>query len=198
MKLIFATQNQGKLKEIKDILKDLNIEVLSLENVGITEEIAEDGKTCIENALKKASYVAKESGHWALADDTGLCIKELKGAPGVMTARWAGAGADLVKFTLEKMKNIPQAKRQAYFETIAALVSPDNQSWTFEGRIDGQITQKPLGKNRVKLPYDLIFRPQGFKKTFAEMTDEEKNNISHRGKAFRKLKNFLASNLVTE
>lgn len=194
MKLIFATQNQGKLKEIKAILKDLTIEVLNTEQAGITEEIKEDGKTLKDNALKKAKYVAKKTKEWALADDTGIFIQALDGKPGIMSSRWAGKKATdekIINFTLKKMKDVPFDQRQAYFQTIAALAAPDGRTWTFEGKINGQITLEPKGTPRKNLPYDLIFIPQGLTKTFAEIPVEQKNLLSHRAQAFAKLKKFL-------
>ncbi|MFA6254591.1 MAG: RdgB/HAM1 family non-canonical purine NTP pyrophosphatase [Patescibacteria group bacterium] len=194
MKIIFATTNQGKIKEIKAILKDLEIEVLSIEQAGITEEIEEDGQTLTENSLKKAREVSKKTGEWALADDSGIFIEALAGKPGIMSARWAGKKAKaekIIEFTLKKMKDVPLGQRQAYFETIAALVAPDGRTWTFEGKINGQITLEPKGTPRKNLPYDLIFIPQGLNKTFAEIPVEQKNLLSHRAQAFVKLKKFL-------
>ena len=194
MKIIFATQNQGKLKEIKAILKDLAIEVLSAKEAGITEEIKEDGQSLEENALKKAQAVSKKTGAWALADDTGIFIQALAGKPGIKSARWAGKKATaekIVKFTLAKMKDVPLGQRQAYFQTVAALAAPDGKTWTFVGKIDGQITLEPKGTPRKNLPYDLIFIPQGLNKTFAEIPSEQKNLLSHRAQAFFKLKKFL-------
>ena len=194
MKIIFATTNLGKLKEIKAILQDLDIEVISAQAAGITEKIKEDGKTLAENALKKAKYVAKKAKEWALADDTGIFIKALAGKPGIMSARWAGKKASdkkIINFTLKKLKNIPADQRQAYFQTVAALAAPDGRSWTFEGKINGQITLEPKGMLRSNLPYDAIFIPQGLNKTFAEIPVEQKNLLSHRAQAFAKLKKFL-------
>lgn len=194
MKIVFATTNQGKLKEIKVILKDLDIEILSTKQLGITKDIIEDKETLAENALKKANYVASKAKEWALADDTGIFIKALDGKPGIMSARWAGKKANdekIVKFTLNKLKDFPPDQRQAYFQTIAALVAPDGRSWTFEGKINGQITLEPKGTSRKNLPYDLIFIPQGLTKTFAEIPLEQKNFLSHRAQAFNKLKKNL-------
>jgi len=196
MKIVFATKNQGKLKEIRAILKDLKIEVLSSDAAGVTKEIIEDKKTLKENALKKARLVAKATGFFALADDSGIFIKKLNGAPGIKSARWAGENAkdsDLVKLTLKKLNKVPANQRQAYFATIAALAAPTGQTRTFTGKVFGTISLAPKGRPRKKLPYDLIFIPQGYKKTFAEMTNQQKNSLSHRGIAFKKLKKFLMS-----
>lgn len=195
MKIVFATQNKGKLIEMKVLLSDW--EVISASEAGVSEEIVEDGKTFIDNSLKKARYVAERTNEWAVADDSGLCIKALDGAPGVYSARWAGENADdmdLVNYTLAKMKNVLEPERQAWFESAVALVSPDGKEYVFSGRINGSIALAPAGKNRPKLPYDLIFRPTGEERTFAQMSDAEKNSMSHRGLAFKKLKEFLVKN----
>lgn len=176
------------------ILADLNMKIVSAEEAGIFEDVVEDGETFEENAFKKANFIMKKSGEWAVADDSGLCIKALEGAPGIFTARWAGenaSGNELINFTLEKMKNIPEENRDAYFESAIVLVSPEGKHWTFTGTIEGKIAETPKGIKRPKLPYDIIFIPEGYKKTFAEMSNEEKNSISHRGLAFSKLKEFI-------
>jgi XTP/dITP diphosphohydrolase len=194
MEIVFATRNIGKITEMKAFLADLDVRVLSLDEVGIFEEIEEDGETFEENALGKAKFVALRIGKWAVADDSGICIKSLGNAPGVLTARWAGEDASdekLVEYTLEQMKGVPEGERQAYFESAIALVSPDGKEYVFQGRVDGVVAKEPRGVNRVKLPYDLIFIPEGETRTFAEMSDVEKNSMSHRGRAFEKLREFL-------
>ena len=198
MKLIFATHNIGKLKEMRSILSGLDIEVLSAEEAGINDEVAEDGKTLEDNALKKARFVAEKSGFWSIADDTGLFIEALEGQPGVYSARWAGENSSdkqKVDKVLGEMKNVPPGKRQAYFESVVALVSPKGEEKVFSGKINGMISQSPRGQSRPKLPYDDIFIPEGYNRTFAEMSDEEKNNLSHRGQAFKKLKEFLKNHV---
>lgn len=195
MKLIFATHNPGKVKEIKMMLAGLDVEVVGQEEVGVHEEVVEDRKTFEGNALKKARFVAVKTGQWAVADDSGICIDALDGAPGIHSARWAGEGAsdeEIVCYTLEKMKNVPEDKRGAWFETAFVLLAPDGRQRTFYGKVDGSIATEPRGANRPKLPYDPIFIPDGGGgRTFAEMTDVEKNTISHRGRAFVQLKGFL-------
>jgi len=200
MKIIFATHNPGKLKEIRAILSDLGIAVIGAEEAGVDQEPLENGATFAENALLKARFVlerAKEKA-WVMADDSGLCIHALNDAPGVFSSRWAGEDADaevLVPHTLEELKDVPAEKRTAWFETTVALISPEGQEWTFNGKVDGTIAFTPKGEPRPKLPYDTIFIPRNFSKTFAEMTDEEKNSLSHRGEAFRKLKYFVRKNV---
>jgi XTP/dITP diphosphohydrolase len=196
MRLVFATHNPGKIPEMQAILAGLKLEVCSADDAGVHEDVMEDGATFAENALKKARFVSQQSGEWAVADDSGLCIQALNGEPGVFSARWAGEGASsetLVVFTLKQLENVPEGKRQAWFESCAALVAPDGREWTFGGKISGTIPLNPRGKPRPKLPYDTIFIPDGHARTFAEMSDAEKNSLSHRGEAFRKLREFLST-----
>ncbi len=199
MKLIFATHNPGKLEEMKNILAGLPIEIISATEAGIIEEPVEDGDTFADNALIKAAYTAERTGEWSVADDSGICIEALGGAPGVFSARWAGenaSGEELAKKTLTELGDLPMEKRGAYFESALALVSPEGEHWIFSGQINGTISTeiRELVK-RPKLPYDVVFVPDGYDRTFGEMTDEEKNSLSHRGKAFRELKDFIANKI---
>lgn len=194
MKLIFATHNVGKVKEMRALLEGLPVEVVSADEAGVREDVLEDGVTFQENALKKARFMAEHTREWAVADDSGVCIGALDGKPGVHSARWAGEGAAdevIVDYTLTAMKHIPEGKREAWFASAVALVAPDGCEWTFVGKVDGRIATQPRGINRPKLPYDLIFIPDGHDRTFAEMSDAEKNSMSHRGLAFQKLRKFL-------
>jgi len=197
MKLVIASQNQSKTKEIKNILADLDITILSASEVGISEEPIEDGQTFEENAIKKAKFVhqkAKHNKNWVLADDAGLCIKYLDNAPGIYSARWAGeqaTGQQIIDFTLDKLKPAAPNQRQAFFQITVALISPAGQSQTFNQKLKGTITAKALGTPRTKLPYDQIFIPEGYNKTFAQMTDEQKNKISHRFLVLQQVKKFL-------
>ncbi len=196
MQLIFATHNPGKVIEMQAMLAGLPITVQSADNAGVHEDVVEDGVTFAENALKKARFVSQKTGQWAVADDSGLSIDALDGAPGVFSARWAGEGAsdaDLIQHTLDELQGVPEHRRSAWFESAAALVSPDGQEWVFTGKIDGTIPLQPRGTPRPKLPYDTIFIPDGHDRTFGEMSDEEKNGMSHRGEAFRQLKALLQS-----
>jgi XTP/dITP diphosphohydrolase len=206
VKLIFATRNPGKIEEMRSLLADAKVEVASAEEAGVMEDVVEDGKTFEENALKKARFVAQKTGQWAVADDSGVCIWALGCMPGVRTARWAGEGASderLVSYTLEQMKDVPEGKRNAWFESAVALVSPDGpafagasagrQEWVFEGKVEGKIATEPRGVARKKLPYDFLFIPDGYEQTFGEMPEALKNRLSHRGRAFAKLKDFLKS-----
>lgn len=192
MKLIFATNNSGKLEEMKQILAGLEIEVISPAELGVNEEIAEDRDSFEENSAKKADYIAQKTGYSALADDSGLCIEALDGRPGIYTARWAGEGAtgeDLVNYALKQMEGIEN--RSAWFETAAVLAHPDGQTNTFKGITSGEITKTPRGEMNSKLPYDVIFSPEGDERTFAEMTADEKNELSHRGRAFKEMREHL-------
>lgn len=194
MKLIFATHNPGKVIEMRAMLAGLPIDVVSADEAGVTEDVIEDGATFEENAAKKARFVTARTGEWAVADDSGICIDALGGAPGVYSARWAGEGASgeaLVQKTLNSMREIPTNKRGAWFESALVLTAPDGESRTFTGRVYGRIPEEPRGTPRPKLPYDVIFIPEGHEQTFAEMSDEEKNSLSHRGLAFQKLRSFL-------
>jgi len=196
-KMVLATYNPGKLKEVREILKKFNIVLLSLNDVGFKKEIKENGKTFTENAFKKAKTVAKKTGLWTIADDSGICIEALNNRPGVKSGRWAGLGANdgkIVAHTLNQLKNVPIKNRQAVFETALALVSPNNRFWIFKGQVFGTVSLKPKGKPRKKLAYDVIFIPKGYTKTFAEMPDWKKNKLSHRGLALAKLKKFLEKN----
>jgi len=196
MKIIFATHNEGKVKEIKEIFAGLPVEVVSAEEAGIHEDPIEDGKTFEENAAKKVKFVAEKlkEKEWVLADDSGICIAALHGAPGVRSARWAGEGASGVQiaaYTLEKMKDVPEDKRSAYFQCAMVLLSPEGESFSFFGRVDGTITMEPHGEAHPKLPYDAIFIPKDQQKAFTELSPELKNLISHRGRAMQFVKEFL-------
>lgn len=195
-KLIFATHNPGKVKEMKKLMSGLGIEVLSAEEAGVHEDPVEDGVTFAQNALKKARFIAEKTHQWSVADDSGMCIDALDGRPGVFSARWAGKGTGdegIVSHTLEQMKDVKEGRRGASFHSVVALVSPQGKGWTFEGVVEGRIAVSPRGTPRTKLAYDVLFEPVGYDKTYAEMSDEEKNVLSHRGQAFQKLKTFLNS-----
>ncbi|PIZ99663.1 MAG: non-canonical purine NTP pyrophosphatase, RdgB/HAM1 family [Candidatus Komeilibacteria bacterium CG_4_10_14_0_2_um_filter_37_10] len=190
MKLIFASHNKGKIIEMHKIMAPLAI--LSAEEVGVFTDVVEDGTTFAENALKKAKWLVEKTGEWAFGDDSGLCIEALHGLPGVHSKRWSGENKSderLVDFTLDKMKEFTD--RRAFFQTDVALVAPDGREWFFSGQVKGVITAAPRGLIRDHLPYDVIFQPNGYNQTFAEMSHEEKNFLSHRGLAFTQLKKFL-------
>ncbi len=197
MKIVIATQNPGKVKEIKSILKELEIEVMSATEAGITTGAVEDGDTVEENAKKKAQFVVEKIKLPAIADDAGLFIDALEGKPGVHSARWAGPDStDNQKLhkLLDEMKGVPLDRRTAVFKSAVALSYPGKDSYIFTGQCPGNITDVPRGTPRKHMPYDLLFKPDGCTQTFAEMTDDEKNAISHRAMAFTKLIHFLKEN----
>jgi XTP/dITP diphosphohydrolase len=189
MKLCFASTNLKKLEEISYKLKGTGLEILSAEEVGITEDIPETGNTLRENALQKAQFVFDRYGLFCFADDTGLEVDCLNGAPGVYSARYAGPGRnaeDNMHKLLREME--PFADRKARFVTVIALIHPDG-TYFFEGSVEGEITQEKIG--RGGFGYDPVFRPKGMEFTFAQMSPEMKNELSHRAIAVDKLIRFL-------
>ena len=186
--IVFATNNKNKLREIREIMSDL-YEVLSLDDIGCHEEIVEDAETIEGNAKIKANFVTNKYHVDCFADDTGLEVEALNGAPGVYSARYAGEHCSY-QDNVNKMLNAMRGKtnRKAAFRTVIAL-NLDGKSYTFEGRCDGQIIESQRGTDGFG--YDPIFMPDGFNQTFAEMSHEEKNAISHRGRATKKLIAFL-------
>lgn len=193
-KLVFATHNPGKITEISEILAGLDISVLTAAEAGVHEDVDEDQPDFDGNAIKKARFVAQMTGEWAVADDSGVCIDALNGRPGVHTARWAGPDAGdegLIAYTLSELADVPEGKRQASFHTVTALASPGGEIYTFRGEVPGRITLERRGSYAQGMPYDVIFQPDGQEQTFGEMTAEQKNTLSHRARAFAKLKAFL-------
>ena len=188
MSLVFATNNKHKLEEISHLLEG-TYEIIPLEAIGCHDDIPEDHETLEENALQKARYTKEHYGCDCFADDTGLEIEALNGQPGVYSARYAGPAKDSkanMQKVLDNMQN--QANRKACFRTIIALIL-DGQEYLFEGRVDGEILTEQHGS--AGFGYDPIFRPEGFKESFAEMDLDTKNSISHRGRAVSKLVDFL-------
>ncbi|GJH41289.1 non-canonical purine NTP pyrophosphatase [Capnocytophaga sp. HP1101] len=188
MKLVFATHNPHKLNEIQALLPK-NIELLSLSDINCNEDIPETAATIEGNALLKAQYIKEHYHCNVFADDTGLEVQALNNAPGVYSARYAGEqknDKDNMQLLLKNMEGT--SHREAHFKTVIALCL-GNGVYTFEGIAEGHIGTTPIGTN--SFGYDPIFIPKGLNKTFAELTQEEKNCISHRGKAFEKLLHFL-------
>ena len=189
MKLIIASNNAHKIYEIKQILAGKFDEILSLKDAGVDHETVEDGNTFMENALKKAREIAEISGCAALADDSGLCVEALGGAPGIYSARYAGVtdstirDAENVKFLLKNLDNAEN--RSAKFTCAVALVYPDGKEVTAEGYMHGSIIDSPRGS--AGFGYDPVFLPDGYIRTVAELSDGEKNSISHRGRALELL-----------
>ena len=192
MELLIATNNKGKVREIKEILKGLDMEVFSLADKGIDVDVIEDGTTFEENSMKKASEIFKIANCITVADDSGLEVDALGGAPGVYSARYAGEGAtDEEKYTklLNELKDVPDEKRTARFVSVVAVILPDGTKTTLRGECEGLITREPAGSGGFG--YDPVFFVPELNKTFSEVTLEEKNQISHRGKAFKKLREYL-------
>ena len=190
MKLVFATNNLHKLKEVQEMLSN-SIEVLSLKDIGCFEDVEETESTLEGNAKLKADYITEKYGFDCFADDTGLEVEALDGKPGVYSARYAGAHGNAEK-NMEKLLNELQNKsnRKAKFRTIIAL-NLRNKQYLFEGICDGEILNEKSG---VKgFGYDPIFKPKNASSSFAEMNSEEKNIISHRGIAIQELVQFLNS-----
>ncbi len=188
MKLVFATNNKNKIEEVKAMLPN-DIEILSLKDIGCTEEIVEDADTIEGNAKIKANHVTKNYGYDCFADDTGLEVDALNGAPGIYAARYAGEDAtyeDNVKKLLKEMKG--NTNRKARFITVVALNFQGKQ-YVFKGICEGAILDKKRGVHGFG--YDPVFQPKGFERSFAEMDLDEKGEISHRGKAMKKLMTFL-------
>jgi len=189
MKLVFATNNQNKVNEIKSILGN-EFEILSLKDIGCTEELLETQETLEGNAFQKAEYVAENYNVNCFADDTGLEVESLNGAPGVYSARYAGeqcCAEDNMAKLLSELKG--EVNRTAKFRTIIALII-NGEKHSFEGKVDGEITTVKSGSDGFG--YDPIFQPKGYEITFSEMSMEEKNKISHRGKAVTKLAEFIS------
>jgi len=188
MELVFATSNTHKIREISDLL-DRNFKILGLSDVNITENIPEDAETLAENALFKAQYVYDRTGMNVFADDTGLEVDALGGAPGVYSARYAGEGKsfdDNIVKLLGEMKEI--GNRRARFRTVIALIL-DGKEYLFEGTVEGEIIRERKGAGGFG--YDPVFMALGSDSTFAEIPLSEKNKISHRAKAMSKLLAFL-------
>ena len=185
--IVIATRNKGKTAEIREMLKDFSVNIKNLDDFGPIPEIEEDGDTFDENAYKKASVTARILGIPALADDSGLLVESLGGAPGVYSARYAGAKAtdkQRGEKLLEEMKG--KTNRKAAFECVISIAVPSGPALTYEARCEGLITEEPVGQNGFG--YDPVFFFPELKKTFAELTRAEKNRVSHRGKALDELK----------
>jgi XTP/dITP diphosphohydrolase len=185
--LVIATRNPGKTAEIRDLLQGFAVEVRNLSDFGPIPEVVEDGETFDENAYKKSSFTARVLGCPALADDSGLVVEALDGAPGVFSARYGGAQAsdeDRCRKLLEEMKG--RTDRRANFECVISLAVPTGPALTYEGRCAGLIADRPSGSNGFG--YDPVFFYPPCNKTFAQLTRAEKSRVSHRGKALRELR----------
>jgi XTP/dITP diphosphohydrolase len=188
MKLVFASNNKNKIKEIQQLLPP-TIEIISLEEIGCYEEIPETADTIEGNAILKADYVTQKYGYDCFADDTGLEVEALDGAPGVYSARYAGeqrSSEDNMDKLIEELSD--KTNRNAHFKTVITL-NLNGKQHLFTGIARGEITLTKAGNKGFG--YDPIFRPEGYQETFAELSSELKNQISHRGKATQQLISFL-------
>ena len=184
--IVLATKNAGKVKEFQQLLKNFPVEIKNLNDFGPIPEVEEDGTTFDDNAYKKASFTAKVLGLPAIADDSGLVVEALDGAPGVRSARFASENAtdkENIEKLLHEMEGI--SNRKAAFECVISIAVPSGPALTYEGRCEGEITVKPEGTSGFG--YDPIFYYPEYGKTFAEISGEEKNKVSHRGRALQEV-----------
>jgi XTP/dITP diphosphohydrolase len=196
MTIVLATRNAGKIAELRRILSGFDI--VGLEEFPSIGEVAETGVTFEENALLKAHAVAQGSGLPAVADDSGLCVDVLNGMPGVFSARWSGRHGDdqaNMDLLLAQLSDVPADRMTAFFACAAALALPSGESRVVEGTLPGRLVTTPRGSNGFG--YDPIFVPDGHERTTAEMSPEEKDAISHRGRAFRALAPVVRELLTT-
>jgi len=192
-RLLLATTNKGKAAEYRDLLKGLDLELITLNQAGISREAEEDHNTFEGNARSKAEFYAALSGLLTLADDSGLEVDALGGEPGVRSSRYAGDNAtdpERVNFLLNKLRDIPQDRRQARFRCVIAIAQPGRMTQTAEGTCEGFIALEPKGDNGFG--YDPVFYLPDYNKTIAELPPEIKNRISHRGRAAAKARLLLA------
>jgi len=194
MEIVLATRNKKKIEEISRIMRDFPITILTLRNFPNCPDVAEDRDTFEGNARKKAVEIAVCTGIPSLADDSGLEVDALEGAPGVYSARYASCAGEVNDAKnndklLQELHNVAEAKRSARFVCCLALAFPDGDVKTFFGISPGKISLEPRGTNGFG--YNPIFIPEGHTRTFAEMSGEEKDRLSHRGKALRKLREYI-------
>jgi XTP/dITP diphosphohydrolase len=192
--LVLATRNEGKLRELARILGN---QVTGLDAFPDAPDVPETGATFEANALLKARAIAQYTGLPAVADDSGLCVDALNGMPGVLSARWAGRHGDdhaNLELVLAQVADVPDARLGARFVAAAALVVPKGDEWVVTGEVKGRLIRVPRGSGGFG--YDPIFQPDGFDLTTAEMTPEAKDAISHRGRAFRALAQYIQGRLT--
>ena len=200
-KLVLATRNSGKIFEFRRILEEIApgaVELISVNQFPELIDVEETGSTFEENSLLKARYTSEATGLPAIADDSGLCIDALGGAPGIFSARWAGKHGDdqaNLEKVLEQLKDVPEEKRGAHFLCVASLVLPDGREHVAEGRFDGSILRSAVGTNGFG--YDPIFQPNGLAISSAQMSAEEKDLVSHRGKSLRSIAPHVIQLLAT-
>lgn len=193
--IVIATRNKGKIAEIRDLLKGFPIKIKNLDDFGPIPEVEEDGNTFDENAYKKASATARVLGLPALADDSGLLVEALGGAPGVHSARYAGENATEEQKCAKLLSEMEgKTNRKAAFECVISIAVPTGAALTYEARCEGLITEQPVGSNGFG--YDPVFFYPPLKKTFAQLSREEKSHVSHRGKALRELRDEFDKVLI--
>ena len=194
MKFVLATHNPGKIQEMQAILSQLGVEVVSPAELGVDVDVEETGETFAENAMLKAKAICAAAGLPAIADDSGLCVDALNGGPGVYSARYGGEGLDDAGRTALLLQNMRgQTTRAAHFACAIACAFPNGDTLTAEGRCDGAVAFAPMGQGGFG--YDPVFLVPEKAKTFSQMTAEEKNEISHRGRALRTFSEKLATYL---
>lgn len=192
-RIIFATGNAGKMREIREIMADMPVEVVSMKEAGILADIEENGTTFVENAKIKATEIAKQTKDIVLADDSGLEVDYLNKEPGVYSARYLGEDTPYEvknQTILDRLSGVPKEKRTARFVCAIAAALPDGKVLTTQATIEGYIGEKPAGENGFG--YDPIFMVEEYQCSTAELSEKQKNEISHRGKALRKMKALLA------
>jgi len=201
-KLLFATSNSGKIKEYKEIFRQLKIpvKIISLRDLNIKKEVKEDGRTFKENAIKKVKFYSKLTDLPVLADDGGLEIDFLKGEPGVKSRRWPGYEAsdkELVDIALDKLKGLSKEKRKAHLRMVLAFLLPNKKIYTFEGKLRGRIVKKPSVGKIKGFPFRRIFYVDKYKKIYGKLSLKEETKIGHRKKAVKKalpvIKKYLCS-----
>lgn len=193
-KIIFATGNEGKMKEVRMILSDLDYEILSLKDIGYSKEIIEDGSTFEENALIKATTIAKEMHEMVLADDSGLEVDYMNKEPGIYSARFMGEDTSYHiknQYIIDQLKEVTGEERSARFVCAIALAYPDGRTLTTRATIEGYIGYEERGENGFG--YDPIFMVPEYNCSTAELNPEQKNRISHRGKALEKMKKLMSA-----
>ncbi len=194
LEILIATNNLGKVKEIKDILNSPDIKILTMKDFPPLPKIKEDGKTYQENAIKKARKISECTGKICLADDSGLEIDYLKGKPGIYSSRWGSSDEERINKVLKLLENVPINKRNAKFVCVVVLVFPNRKIYTVKEECKGSITFNSKGEHGFG--YDPIFLVPEYNKTFAELGNKIKNQISHRGKAMRRMINIIKETSV--
>jgi len=196
LEILITTNNAGKIKEIKDILVDSDVRILTIEDFPYLPKVKEDGQTFQENALKKACQISQYTGKVCLSDDSGLEIDYLKGEPGIYSARWGNSDEDRIHKVLKLLEDVPKDKRNAKFVCVLVLAFPDGRTYIVKEECKGNISLNSRGK--YGFGYDPIFIIPEYNQTFAELGQKIKNKISHRGKALKKMIKIINKFVVSE